>query len=145
MDFNWNVNMNFEIAVDSFRPMPTDRHASGARADRFVRKYGALFCALPRKLADWKDRNREIGNGTSWKVNNRALEGENASLSSCFSPRVGPQNENSALHARDFILHSFSIKNHENSPWNALDLCKIAGLCCIQLKLQLWTKRTLHR
>jgi hypothetical protein len=41
-----------------------------------------------------------------------------------------------------FTPRSFSIKNHANSPWNALDPHKIAGLCCNQLKLQLSPRLT---
>lgn len=44
-----------------------------------------------------------------------------------------------------FTARSFSIKNHANLPWNALDLGKITGLCCIQLKLQLSPKPTQRR
>lgn len=74
----------------------------------------------------------------------RARMGRSAFVHCCpLNP--GHSRNGAASWILKITARSFSIKNHENSPWNALDHRKIWGLSFIQLKLQLSPKPTLRR
>jgi hypothetical protein len=116
------------------------------RMRRFDRNSRSLLSTLAGFLANRKNCLRAAaGDNGVRNVNNRLAKEGQASLIHHSFLDIQFQSQSTASTRSGSIPRSFSIKNHANSPWNALDLHKILGLCCIQLKLQFSRKPTFRR
>lgn len=129
--------MNHANADDRFGIRPRYSRDSIDCVRRFGGNSESLLHALARIAAGRKDSQCVIaGNGAVQSRSGGALNEGFAPFAICCSLNLGHPSYGATSRHRGFAARSFSIKNRANLPWNALDLRKIAGLCCIQLKLQ---------